>query len=137
MFSYKILYFLPALHHEEVSQRVAMLGLVYETKNITCPLFVSTWQFESTVHHQKHIFFWQLNSVSCQCYHIIQQDKPENITSCCSFQKMHDLCFYTSHRTSHGVHFSLVSAISERLEDQDHINKAPNFVYLKFAMINK
>jgi len=35
----------------------------------------------------KSTFFWQWNRVECHCYHVIQQDKPGNVTSCCSFQK--------------------------------------------------
>jgi hypothetical protein len=54
-------------------------------------------------------------------FQIIQQDKPGNIKSFCSFQEMHDLVFYTMHRTSHEVQFFLVSAISERMENRDHI----------------
>jgi hypothetical protein len=48
-------------------------------------------------------------------FQIIQQDKPGNITSFYSFQEMHDLVFYTMHRASHGVQFSLMSVISERI----------------------
>jgi hypothetical protein len=49
-------------------------------------------------------------------FQIIQQDKPGNIASFCSFQEMHDLVFYTMHRASHGIQFSLMSVISERIE---------------------